>query len=219
MIKLHIFDMDHTLIEADCDVTWKQFLVAEKLAPASALDEADRFFDQYNAGCLDQDEFNAFQLREFAGHTREEMAVISQRHFEKMIRANIRSAAKKYVVSLLAAGEKCVILSATNRELVAPVAAHLGITDYYGSVLEMCDGRFTGAIAKDGFYGGAGKVTALKMICEKYAVDPADTAAYGDSINDAKLLEAVGFAHAVSPSVALEALAKENKWRILEWRA
>ena len=43
MVLLHIFDMDHTLIEADCDVTWKQFLVSEGLAPASALAEADRF--------------------------------------------------------------------------------------------------------------------------------------------------------------------------------
>lgn len=219
MIKLHIFDMDHTLIEADCDVTWKQFLVSEGLAPASALAEADRFFDQYNAGCLDQDEFNAFQLREFAGRTREEMAEISRRHFEKMIRPNIRSAAEKLVRSLLDSDVPCAILSSTNRELVAPVAEYFGITDFNGTVLEMLDGRFTGKIAPGEFFAGAGKVMVLNRLCEKYAVTPNEVAAYGDSINDAKLLAAVGHPHAVSPSAALRTLAEANKWRILEWRA
>ena len=218
MVKLHIFDMDHTLIEADCDVTWKQFLVAEKLAPASALQEADRFFEQYNAGCLDQDEFNAFQLREFAGHTHEEMAEISRRHFEKMIRPNIRPAAENYVKKLLADGVPCAILSSTNRELVAPVAEYFGIADFNGTVLEMRDGIFSGNIAPGEFYAGAGKVTVMQRLCAKYGVTPDEVAAYGDSINDAKLLAAVGHPHAVSPSAALEELAKANKWRILEWR-
>jgi len=219
MIKLHIFDMDHTLIEADCDVTWKQFLVAEKLAPASALDEADRFFAQYNAGCLDQDEFNAFQLREFAGHTPEEMAEISRRHFEKMIRPNVRAAAEKYVRSLLADGAHCAILSSTNRELVAPVAEYFGISEFHGTVLELQEGRFTGRIAPGEFFAGAGKVMVMQRLCAKYGVTPAEIAAYGDSINDAKLLAAVGQPHAVSPSAALKELAGANKWRILEWRA
>ena len=113
MVLLHIFDMDHTLIEADCDVTWKQFLVAEGLAPASALAEADRFFEQYNQGCLDHDEFNAFQLREIAGLSQGEMAEISRKHFEKMILPNIRPAAEKYVRSCQSDGVPCVILSST----------------------------------------------------------------------------------------------------------
>ena len=79
MADLHIFDMDHTLIESDCDVTWKEFLVAERLAPESDLREAERFFDQYNRGCMDQDEFNAFQLREFIGRTPGEMPQSRQR--------------------------------------------------------------------------------------------------------------------------------------------
>ena len=38
-LKAHFFDMDHTLINADCDVTWKEFMVAEKQAPESDLAE------------------------------------------------------------------------------------------------------------------------------------------------------------------------------------
>ena len=45
MVKLHIFDMDHTLINNDCDVSWKQFAVKHQYADASALQEADDFFE------------------------------------------------------------------------------------------------------------------------------------------------------------------------------
>ena len=67
--KFYLFDMDHTLIQADCDVTWKQFAVAHGLAPETALVEADRFFDDYNAGKLDIEAFHEFQFREFAGNS------------------------------------------------------------------------------------------------------------------------------------------------------
>jgi phosphoserine phosphatase len=147
------------------------------------------------------------------------MAEISRRHFEKMIRPNIRAAAEKYVRSLLADGVHCAILSSTNRELVAPVAEYFGISEFHGTVLELQDGRFTGRIAPGEFFAGAGKVMVMQRLCSKYGVTPAEIAAYGDSINDAKLLTAAGIPHAVSPSNSLRELAEQNNWRILDWRA
>ncbi len=217
MILLHIFDMDHTLIDADCDVTWKEFLVAEKLAPADALKEADRFFEQYNQGCMDQNEFNAFQLREFAGRSEAEMTQLAQKHFEKMILPHIRPAAEKYVSECLQSGVPCVILSSTNQVLVAPVAKHFGITEFYGTPLEIADGKYTGRIAGE-YFAGTGKVKVMEKLCEKYALTPVSIAAYGDSINDAALLSSVGSPCAVSPSKALKTLAESNKWQILDWR-
>ncbi len=217
MVLLHIFDMDHTLIEADCDVSWKEFLVAEKLAPPSALTEADRFFEQYNQGCMIQDEFNAFQLREFIGKSEAEMALLAQKHFEKMILPNIRPAAKDYVNACQQSGIPCVILSSTNAVLVAPVAQYFGISEFYGTPLEVIDGKYTGRIAGE-YFAGEGKVKVLEKLCAAYAISPVSAAAYGDSINDAKLLAAVGHPHAVSPSEALRELAENNKWRILDWR-
>ena len=42
-IKIHFFDMDHTLINNDCDVSWKEFLTEEKIAPSNAMEIADNF--------------------------------------------------------------------------------------------------------------------------------------------------------------------------------
>ena len=72
--KVYIFDMDSTLIHADCDVTWKSFAVRHKLAPESAIAQADAFYEDYKNGCLDPVAFMRFQLAEFTGNTPEEMA-------------------------------------------------------------------------------------------------------------------------------------------------
>ena len=218
MIALHIFDMDETLIDSDCDVTWKEFLVAEKIAPQEALREADRFAEEYARGCMDQDEFNAFQLREIAGLVPSELAELARRHFEVMVRPRIRPAAERFVGAVRKSGEMHIILSSTNRYLVAPVAEYFGIAEFYGTDLEMRSGRFTGKIAGD-YLAGEGKVRFMHAFCAAHGLAPADVAAYGDSINDAPLLRAVGLPTAISPSAALRAVADENKWRILEWRA
>ena len=86
MPKLYIFDMDGTLIDNDCDVSWKEFLVAEGLAPRSDLALAKKFFDDYNAGTLRHEDFLAFQLREFVGRSVAEMAEVARRHFERVVR-------------------------------------------------------------------------------------------------------------------------------------
>ena len=65
--EVYLFDMDETLINVDCDVTWKEFAVKYGYAPENALAEADRFYLEYCAGTLDIDEFLTFQLAEFAG--------------------------------------------------------------------------------------------------------------------------------------------------------
>ena len=49
MMKLYILDMDGTLIDHDCDVSWKEFLVAEGIAPRSDLELAEKFFAERKA--------------------------------------------------------------------------------------------------------------------------------------------------------------------------
>ena len=209
--------MDHTLIEADCDVTWKEFLVAEKIAPPEALDEAERFFSDYNRGCLDQNAFNAFQLREFTGRTESEMAEISAAHFKKMILPNIRPLAMKQVARVLSEKLPCAIITSTNSVIARPVAEYFGIPELYGTVLEVENGRYTGKISGT-YCAGTGKCTILQKICAEKNISASNVAAYGDSINDAPLLETVGYPFAVSPSEKLRQLALQNNWTILDWR-
>lgn len=215
-IEFYLFDMDHTLIGCDCDVTWKEFAVKHGLAEADALDRAAAFFADYQAGHLDLDAFNAFQLREFAHHTRAEIADLSRAHFEEFVRPRLRSRALEFVRALPREARKAVV-SSTNAELVRPVAAAFGIAEIAGTELEFGpDGRATGRIA--GIYAaGEGKVRIVRRLEGETGIGRGSVAYFGDSVNDIPVLEAVGHPFAVSPSEALRRRARERKWPILDW--
>ena len=217
MIKLHIFDMDNTILNTDCDVTWKEFLVKIALAPASALKTAEEFHNDYNAGKQDHNKFLEFQLEEFKGKTKPAMLKISSRHFEEAVKPAIRTKAFDYIKKLIAAGERVAMLTSSNVVLAYPVALYFGITDYIGTELETCDGVFTGKPAGT-FPGNNGKIYHLGRFCERYGIDSSEVAAYGDSVNDIPLLESVGTAFAVSPSPALRKHAEIRNWQILDWQ-
>lgn len=213
---VYFFDMDHTLINNDCDVSWKQFAVRHNLAPESDLAEADRYFDDYNAGTLDVEEFYLFQFREFIGKTPEEMRPLAELHFEEYVRPHIYPEARKLVGSLLDAGFPVAILTSTNSVVAQPLAECLGIREVLGTTLELADGRYTGRIT--GTYGAQeGKVEIAAAWAAGHGFALADFAYYGDSVNDVNILNAVGFPFAVNPAPELLKLAREKVWPVLGW--
>ena len=217
MIRLHIFDMDGTLIDNDCDVSWKVFLVRIGAAPQEDLKLAQKYYDDYAGGKLDYREFLPFQLREFVGRTKEEMAELCQRHFDVVIREKCRPGAIEEMRRVRASGAHSAILSSTNTMISEPVRAFFGIDRACGTTLELsADGRFTGNIS--GSYAlGKNKVGKMLEIAESFGVRPHEIAAYGDSANDIPLLSAVGQAYAVNPSPELRQEAEARNWPVLIW--
>jgi HAD superfamily hydrolase (TIGR01490 family) len=215
--EVYLFDMDETLINADCDVTWKHFAVKHGLAPANALDEAERFYQEYCAGTLDINEFIAFQLAEFAGKTVQEAAEMSRLHFEEFIRPAMRQAPLEFIRQIKAAGKVTALLSSTNSVISSPVAAAFGIDSVLGTQLELgSDGRYTGNIS--GIYAvKENKVTVARQFGEAIGFGLEKFSTYGDSYNDRFILKACGFATAVNPGAELRKLAEENQWQIVEW--
>lgn len=216
MIKFHIFDMDHTLISNDCDVSWKSFVVRHKLAPESALQEAADFFEDYKRGELDMEKFTLFQLREFAGRTMEEMAAMAEQHFQEFVLPTVRQAALRQVKAAKESGAYTMILTSTNSVLARPVAEFFGVDELRGTELELVDGRFTGRV--DGTYAaGGGKAEIAGQKLAGLGISAADTAAYGDSINDLPLLSLVGHPYVITPTENLREVAAERQWPILDW--
>ena len=217
MAEFYVFDMDHTLIENDCDVSWKEFCVAEKLAPETDIIEAERFFQQYLSGTLDAEEFLAFQLREFIGNDEKRMRELAQKHFDNVVKKRVRPKAFAYVKELVSAGKRCAILTSTNEIIARPTGNFFGIKEVYGAQLEICDGLFTGR--RCGIYtAGEGKAEIVRQLSAESNIPLSDFAAYGDSINDLPLLKTVGEPYAVSPGESLKKEALELGFSILDWR-
>ncbi len=215
--KVYFFDMDHTLIDNDCDVSWKEFTVAHGLAPQFHLELAERFFDDYNHGCLDTAKFIRFQLSEFVGKTPAEMQQLFALHFTERVRGKVYQAGKALIAECKKQGIPTAILTSTNRYIARPVADFLGVDHLFGTDLELRDGRFTGEITGV-YHAKQGKVAVAKEFCCKYGVSLADFAYFGDSINDLDLLKQVGQPRVVNPSASLRRIAEEKQWEILTFK-
>ncbi len=217
MIKLHVFDMDGTLVDHDCDVLWKSFLVRSKLAPESDLALSQKYYADYCAGVLDVDAFIRFQHREFVGRTVEEMTALCRRCFETTLKANCRPRAREWIRRVKETGAATVLLSGTTTVISDFIRVHFGLDRVSGTTLEVApDGRFTGRVVGEYALGG-GKVSNMLRVASEMGLRPDEVAAYGDSVNDIPLLAAAGAAYAVSPAAALRREAEKRRWQILEW--
>ncbi len=214
--KFYIFDMDHTLIDADCDVTWKHYAVAAGIAPADALEQADEFYRQYQAGTLDSEAFMQFQFREFIGEPQSVMEKHAVLHFEQFIRARCYAAARVLVGSLLRKGVPVAILTSTNTTLARPVADFFGIREVMGTTLELVDGHYTGRIVGE-YTVGAGKIAPAEAFAQRCGGTLNDLAYYGDSVNDLNLLERVGFPVATNSDDVLRKVAGERSWPVVDF--
>jgi HAD superfamily hydrolase (TIGR01490 family) len=111
-----------------------------------------------------------------------------------------------------AAGDVCVVLSASPQELVEAVGAGLGADRSIGTRAEVVDGRLTGRL--DGpFCHGSGKLERLRD--ELGEVDLGGAVAYADSGSDLPLLDACGHPVAVNPDRRLRDAAAAGGWPVL----
>ncbi len=215
--ELHIFDLDHTLINADSDYEWKVFAVEKKLIAPDALQKAADYYDDYRNGVLDVDAFIRFQFAEFAGKSIGEIRSLTGEFFEKNIRPHVRTDGRTLICKLHESGKRTAILSSTCEPLVRPAAEYFGIDDVIGTQLETSDGVYTGNIS--GIYSlGKGKIAAAEKFCSEHGFDLKNSVYYGDSINDRFIMAEAGKAAAVNPDAELTLLAAENNWQILNWR-
>ena len=84
-MSLALFDLDNTLIAGDSDHLWGDFLVAEGLVDPDkhkALNE--HYYQQYQQGQLDIDEYLSFALGPMAGMTPETLSALQDKFLKKL---------------------------------------------------------------------------------------------------------------------------------------
>ena len=217
MPNISFFDLDHTLIANDCDVSWKEFLVEEGIAPKDSLQKAQYFFEQYISGARIGDEFLKFQLAEFIGRTEQEIQVLAEKHCEIKVKPRIIQDAQEVLQNRFQSEKIVCLLTASQGPIVAPIAEMFGIKHICPNRLEIKNGVFTGNIEAP-FAGGEGKVLYAQEFCKKQGAKLEKAEYFGDSYSDRFILDAVGIAVVVNPGEALKELALQKKWRIVDWK-
>jgi len=163
------------------------------------------------------------------GFTYDYMASIAGEFFAEVVRHRISRKGIERVKIHKNNGQRVILFSGMPDFLLKNFAELLGVNEYYGSVMEIRDGKFTGRTLGT-FPLGKGKINALEEIIggkyptshfatgnladasRKSPVEWADITFYADHWLDRYLLEKVGHPVAVNPGEKLRRLAESTAW-------
>jgi HAD superfamily hydrolase (TIGR01490 family) len=210
------FDLDHTLIDTDCEWAWKHMLADMGLVPESQRARQDYYIELHAEGKTPAEEYLEFLTSDFVGKTTDEMSRLAEKNFDANIRHKVFPEAVDEIEGILSAGGKPVLLSGSFRPIVGSVAAHLGFEEIVCTELEVVGGRFTGRLESE-FCIREGKLKRARDYCTQHDHQLCDAVFFGDSLSDVQVFEQVAQANVVNPRPGLARLAKQNGWRIVHW--
>ncbi|RFC33673.1 MAG: HAD-superfamily subfamily IB hydrolase, TIGR01490 [Candidatus Nitrotoga sp. MKT] len=220
-MNLALFDLDNTLLNGDSDFEWAQFLIEQGVLDRELFEAKNlAFYEQYKAGTLDIYEFLDFQLKPLSRHARKVLNGWRDDFMQRKVRGMMTVPAQELVARHRAAGDVCVIITATNSFVTSPIAREFGVEHLIATEPEEKDGEFTGCVAGVPCFR-EGKITRLEswLAQRGWGWDSfADSFFYSDSLNDLPLLAKVNNPIAVDPDATLRKHAEQHGWRILTLR-
>jgi HAD superfamily hydrolase (TIGR01490 family) len=220
-VKLALFDLDNTLLTSDSDFEWAQFLIELGVIDRELYEAKNQhFYEQYKAGTLDIHEFLDFQLKPLSRHARRVLDGWHEQFMHRKVSGMMGKPAQELVSQHRAAGDICVIITATNSFVTSPIARAFGVEHLIATDPEQINGEFTGRVSGTPSFR-EGKITRLEswMSERGWNWDSfSDTIFYSDSLNDLPLLGKVKHPVAVDPDTTLRAHAEQHGWRIISLR-
>ncbi|HEY8569677.1 HAD family hydrolase [Microbulbifer sp.] len=218
-MQLAIFDLDNTLIGGDSDHAWGEFLVARDCVDGDRFrSENDRFYRDYQSGVLDIFAYLSFALEPLAQLSRGQLQNLQREFMQEVISEIWLPHAETLIQRHRDAGHHIMIITATNRFVVEPIAARLGVDTLLATEPEEVDGRFTGQVAGHPCFQ-EGKVVRLQQWLDQHPqYARGEKWFYSDSINDLPLLSQVEHPVAVDPDIRLRDEALSRGWQVISLR-
>ena len=213
------FDLDKTIIATSSAFAYgREFLHNGLITPQDALSLSLAKASYMLAGqSSTQMDSTRDQLTSMiTGWSEKQVREIVRETMHNVLTPAIYSEARELVQAHKKARHEVIIISASARQLVEPIAEELGITEVISTELEIVDGTFTGVVE---FYcKGTAKAEAITTLVDKHGYELQQSFAYSDSVTDAPMLELVGNPVAVNPDRPLKKLALERGWEIRSFK-
>lgn len=209
------FDLDKTIIATSSALAYgKEFLQSGMISPTEAFQMSLSKVTYLLQGHNDQQiEATKDQLASLVtGWEEQKVREIAQQGLESVLMPTIYAEARELIEWHKGQGHDVIIISASARQLVEPIAAELGVGHVVATELEAVDGVFTGNLPF--FCKGAQKAQAIVDLTTAKGYDLKNSYAYSDSITDLPMLEAVGHPVAINPDRNLRKAALDRGWEI-----
>ena len=215
-MTLAIFDLDHTLINGDSDHLWGEYMVENGIVEEQTYRQRnDLFYQDYQRGTLDNDQYLAFALEPLTHYSIEELHAWRADYVEKWIKPLVAPGTEALLDEHRAEHHELMIISATNLFVSEPIGQMLGVPTVLATEPEIIANRYTGRFLGTPTYQ-QGKVTVLKEWIADGNHELAGAYFYSDSLNDLALLEQVDTPITVNPDDDLKAIAEARNWKMID---
>jgi HAD superfamily hydrolase (TIGR01490 family) len=151
------------------------------------------------------------------GHTVEELEAIGEEIFDETMAERIWPGTRALAQMHLDQGQRVWLVTAAPVEIARTIARRLGLTGALGTVAEHVDGVYTGRLVGEMLHGPA-KAVAVRELAVLEGLDLSRCSAYSDSHNDLPMLSLVGDPCVINPDSRLREHAREQGWRIRDYR-
>lgn len=217
-MALALFDLDNTLLAGDSDHLWGEFLADQGVVERDWYKSENlRYYRAYVEGTLDIREFLNFSLKPLSEHPRERLDAWHRRFMQEKIEPVMLPAARRLIERHRDAGDRLLVITATNAFVTRPIARAFGIDDLLATEPEIVDGRYTGRVTGIPCFQ-EGKVLRLQAWIRRRGESLSGSHCYSDSINDLPLLNRVEHPVIVDPDPRLHEEAVRRGWPVITLR-
>jgi phosphoserine phosphatase len=106
-------------------------------------------------------------------------------------------------------------ISGAPIEVVAPLGSYLMFHASYGTEVDAANGRYTDTLTRN-LVLQESKQQVVDALLADDSIDPAQSFAFGDTEQDAVVLEHVGHPVALNPDQELRSIAQQHDWTIID---
>jgi len=217
-MRLAIFDIDNTLIAGDSDLLWGEFLCERNYVDSNVYKaEHEKYYKDYLSGKLDINNFLSFQLKVLGENDLNLLKKWRKDFFEEKIRPVILPKAHQLIDKHRNQNHDLLIITATNRFIVEPIASEFKIENIIACEPEIYNEQFTGKFTGTPSYA-EGKVERFNDWLKTIGRRLEESWFYSDSHNDIPLMKKVNHPVAVDPDESLKNEAIKMDWAIISLR-
>ena len=217
-MRLAIFDIDNTLIAGDSDLLWGEFLCERNYVDSNVYKaEHEKYYKDYLSGKLDINNFLKFKLKVLGENDLNLLKKWRKDFFEEKIRPVILPKAYQLIDKHRNQNHDLLIITATNRFIVEPIASEFRIENIIACEPEIYNEQFTGKFIGTPSYA-EGKVERFNDWLKTIGRRLEESWFYSDSHNDIPLMKEVNHPVAVDPDESLKNEAIKIGWPIISLR-
>jgi len=213
--NINIFNIDGTVLYESFTFDFLKDLAEKEIITKKDYNSINETRKNYGLGKMNHKEFIANALKQIALSVKgKEEAEIKQMAYEYVQSKLPFYPYVKELMSLLNNRGKMLALSGVPSEIVLAVKEILGFDDMIATELEAVNGRYTGNV-KVNMNLRENKEKAFKDYLDTNRLSLKGSFAFGNSAEDAYLLEKVEYPVALNPEKDLISIAKKNKWKAI----